>query len=438
VTDRFAAALTLGVLLVATVVVAWTVTGRGAGPAVSRARARELAPALLPVEDRVRDRHAAFHRTLRPWTYGSLVTGLAVALAYGLTPLGARIVDVVPAGPAPLDAALGGLLLGAVAELVTLPFAVRREQVLRRYGLSVRGWRSWAADAGKSAVLGAVLSAGALAALYAVLGAPPRWWWVWAAPAAAAIVVVLAFVFPVLVEPLFLRFTPMADAPLRQRLLALADRGGVPVRDVLVADASRRTTALNAYVSGFGATRRIVVYDTLLRDAPEGEVEVVVAHELGHAARRDVVRGTALSALGAAALCCVLHLVLTWPPALERAGAAGAADPRSVGLLLALMSILGLVTGPAQTLLSRQIESRADDFALRLSRQPGVFAAMQRRLALTNLADLDPGPLPYLLFASHPTTVQRIAAAYAFAARTGLPADSNGPDGAGPVREARP
>jgi STE24 endopeptidase len=245
-----------------------------------------------------------------------------------------------------------------------------------------------------------------------------------AGPGAALLVTVLTFVFPVVIEPMFARFTPMEDSPLRQRLLALAERGGVPVREVLVADASRRTTALNAYVSGFGATRRIVVFDTLLRDAPESEVEVVVAHELGHAARRDVLLGTVLSALGVAALCCLLHLVLTWTPALRAAGVGSGSDPRSVGLLFAVAAVVGLVLTPVQNLLSRQIEARADSYALELGRQPGVFAAMQRRTALTNLADLDPGPVPYLLFASHPTTVQRIAAAAAFATAAELPMDT--------------
>jgi STE24 endopeptidase len=423
VSDHLAAGLVLGVLLVA-VTVLGTRAAREGRPAVRLRRARELGPDLLPVDAAVRARHEAFHRTLRPWTYVSMAVGVALPVAFGLTPAGAAVVQAVGVGPVPLRAAVGGLALGLLVEVVTLPVALRREVVLRRYGLSVRNWRSWLGDAAKAAVLGAVLSGAALAGLYALLAAEPRWWWGWAAPGAALLVALLAFVFPVLVEPLFLRFTPMPDGDLRRRLLDLAERGGVPVRDVLVADASRRTTALNAYVSGFGPTRRIVVFDTLLRDAPEGEVEVVAAHELGHAARRDVLRGTAVSALGLAAMVCLLHLVLTWPPALRAAGADGPADPRSVGLLFAVTAVVGLALTPVQNLLSRQVENRADTFALDLSRQPGVFAAMQRRLALTNLADLDPGPVPYLLFASHPTTVQRIAAAHAFAAAEGMPLDN--------------
>jgi STE24 endopeptidase len=153
-----------------------------------------------------------------------------------------------------------------------------------------------------------------------------------------------------------------------------------------------------------------------------------------------VVHGTVLAALGTAALVCVLHLVLASPVAPRLAGVDTGADPRSVGLLLAVVAVLGFVLGPLQNAVSRRIENRADTYALRLSREPAVFAAMQRRLALTNLADLDPGRVPYLLFASHPTTVQRIAAAQAFAAGAGLPPVSgdtaDGPaDGPHQVRE---
>jgi STE24 endopeptidase len=417
VNDRAAAAAVLGVLVGIAIVVA----ARSRGPVFPFRSARARRGELLPVEPAVAERHTAFRRTLRPWTYVSLTVGVVIPLLYGLTPLGAAVVESVGVGPVPLRAAVGGLVLGLAAELVTLPLGLRREVVLRRYGLSVRTWRSWTADAAKSAVLGAVLAGGALAALYALLDAFPRWWWAIAAPGAALLVALLTFVVPVLIEPLFAEFTPMEDSPLRRRLLDLAQRGGVPVSEVLVADASRRTTALNAYVSGFGATRRIVVFDTLLTDAPEGEVEVVVAHELGHAARRDVLYGTVLSALGVAALCCLLHLLLTWPPLLRTAGAVSPADPGSVGVLLAVMAVAGLALTPVSTLLSRWIEGRADAYALELSRRPGVFAAVQRRLALTNLADLDPGPLPYLLFATHPTTLQRIAAADAYATEHSLP-----------------
>ena len=180
--------------------------------------------------------------------------------------------------------------------------------------------------------------------------------------------VLLSFVFPVLVEPVFNTFTPMPAGPLRDELLTMAARDGMPVREVLVADASRRTTGLNAYVSGFGATRRIVVYDTLLREAPPGEVRSVVAHELGHAKDRDAEVGTLLGAIGAAAAVVALYLLGQCGALLRRAGVDSIGSPRAIGLVLAVVAVAGLVTGPVQNLVSRRVEARADQHALTADR----------------------------------------------------------------------
>ncbi len=166
-------------------------------------------------------------------------------------------------------------------------------------------------------------------------------------------------------------------------------------------------------MSGLGPTRRIVVYDTLLAQAPPEQVVSVVAHELAHARHRDVATGTALGALGAAAAVVALALLDDWQPLLRAAGVTALTEPPAVALLLALVTVAGLVTGPVQAWLSRRIEARADAHALALTGDAEAFAAMQARLAALNLADPDPPPVEHALFASHPSTVQRIAAARA-------------------------
>jgi STE24 endopeptidase len=213
------------------------------------------------------------------------------------------------------------------------------------------------------------------------------------------------------VEPVFNHFTPMPAGPLRSSLLQLAREDGVPVKDVLVADASRRTTSLNAYVSGFGATRRIVVYDTLLDTGSPDEVRLIVAHELGHAKNRDVLWGTLIGAVGVALLVCVLALLGRWSWLLARAGVNSLGDARAVALVLALIALLTFVGGPVSNLLSRRIETRADVHALNLTHRPAAMVDVQRRLATTNLSDLDPSSLVFAMFATHPTTPQRIALA---------------------------
>jgi STE24 endopeptidase len=407
------AAVTLGALVVGVIVVAVVRVPWAAPPAP---RADQLAALRdLPAEAVARGR--AFHAALRPGSYGSLALGMLAALILGLTPLGARLVDLVGrpfGGHWVAQALLGGVVLVGIVEVLTLPLAAWRETVLRRYGLSTQTWASWGVDLLKAYAVTAVLGAIAVLTFFGVARLFPRWWWVFVAGGAAALTVLMTFVFPVLVEPIFNRFTPMPAGDLRENLIALADRDGVPVRDVLVADASRRTTALNAYVSGLGPTRRIVVYDTLLQQAPPEEVEAVVAHELGHAKDRDVLTGTLIGALGSAAGVIVVYLIGSWTGLLRRVGAEAVTDPRAMALLIALAAVAGLVSAPVQTLVSRRVEARADAHALALTDDPATVEAMERRLATRNLADVDPPRLEYLMFATHPSVVERIAAARAY------------------------
>ena len=408
------AAAALAVLVVALIAVAAALIPWRRPPAP---RADQLAVlGQLPPEQVATAR--AFHSALRPPVYAGLAAGLVAALALGCTPLGAALVALAGrpfGGNWFAQAVLGGLAVVLLAELVTLPFAAWRHTVVVRYGISTQSWGGWAVDVAKSYAVGAVIGGLALLGFYTVVRFAPRWWWAFAAAGAAGLVVLLSFVVPVLVEPVFNTFTPMPDSPLRTSLLAVAERAGVPVRDVLVADASRRTRAVNAYVSGLGPTRRIVVYDTMLREATPDEVVSVVAHELGHARHNDVRTGTLIGALGTAAGVIALYLLGSWAGLLRLAGVASIGEPRAIGLVLALATVAGLVGGPAQAFVSRRIEARADAHALGLTGDPATFEAMQWRLSTVNLSDPDPPAWEYLLSASHPSTVERMAAARAYA-----------------------
>ncbi|MCG5467097.1 M48 family metallopeptidase [Micromonospora sp. LAH09] len=417
-TPRGWALLTLAGLTVALVVLAALLIPWHRPPAP---RADQLA-ALgdLPAEQVAKGRE--FRAALRPGGYTALAIGLLVALALGLTPLGSRLVELAGrpfGGHWAAQAVLGGLAVVLVADLVTLPFAAWRQSVLTRYGLSTNGWSGWAVDLLKSYAVSAVIGAVALFGFYAVIRLAPRWWWAFGAGGAALLVVLLSFVLPVLVEPVFNRFTPMEQGQLRTELMSMAARDEVPVRDVLVADASRRTKAVNAYVSGLGPTRRVVVYDTLLTEATPAEVTAVVAHELGHAKDSDVAAGTLTGALGAAAAVVALYLLGSWGPLLRLAGVDSVAQPSAFPLLLAVVTVAGLVAAPVQALMSRRVEARADAHALALTRDPEAFESMQRRLGSVNLGDPDPPRWEYLYSASHPSTVERIAAARAYAREFG-------------------
>ncbi|MGH8823976.1 MAG: M48 family metallopeptidase [Jiangellaceae bacterium] len=366
----------------------------------------------------------AYQTAIRPPAYLGLAVGLAVPVALGLTPLGARLVTSAarPLGGGWVwQVLVGGLAVLLTVRLATLAFSAWAESVRRDYGLSTRSWAGWAVDLAKGFGLQVAATLLALLLLVALARALPRWWWVVGAVAAAALVVALSFVYPLVVEPVFNRFDSLPEGELRASLLQMAEDDGVPVEDVLVADASRRTSTLNAYVSGFGATRRIVVYDTLLDQAPAEQVRTVVAHELGHAAEHDVRTGTLLGALGAAAGVCALAGLLGWPWLLARAGADGPRDPRVLVAVLAIAGLVGIVTAPLQGLVSRRIETRADVHSLDLTRDPTTFAEMQRSLALASHSDLDPPTLVFVMFASHPTAPQRIALARAWADLNDVP-----------------
>lgn len=408
-TRRLPPALALALLLAAlgvalALTVPWTVLP---GADLRPDLARDFTPAELA-------REVAFHDALRPPAYAALALGLAVAALLGLTRAGARVVVAVArpfGGGWVWQVLLGTLALTAIGRLVTLPLSARSETVLRAYGLSTQSWGSWLVDAGKGVLVAGGLTALVLLALVGLARVAARTWWAWGALVSAALVVAGSYAYPLVVEPVFNDFRALEAGALREDLLALAERDGVPVGQVLVADASRRTTALNAYVSGFGSSRRIVVYDTLLAQAPAAEVELVVAHELGHAERRDVLVGTLLGAVGAAAAVCGLALLLSWAPLLRRVGADGMGDPRVVALVLLLAAVGTLLLAPATNLVSRRVEARADVHSLDLTGDPATFVASQRRLALTNLSDLAPHPLAYAFFATHPGVTERLALA---------------------------
>nr|WP_202885588.1 M48 family metallopeptidase [Kribbella sandramycini] len=356
-------------------------------------------------------RQNAFRGELLPWSTTSWVLSVAVPLAIGFSPLGGRLYDVVRIRRWYVGVPVLVFGLGLITSLVTLPTDALAERVSRKYGLSVQGWGLWARDRAVNWLL--ISLALAVIALFLIALARRRrsGWWLPAAIVTALLVLGVSFAYPVLVEPRFNQFSSMPAGPLRDDFFKLAADDGVPVKDVLVADASKRTTALNAYVSGFGSTRRLVVYDTLLNSSPPAQVRLVVAHELGHAAEDDVLHGTLIGVLGAAFGVVLLRLLL----------GAKLADPRRIAALLALITAATVVSAPVQNLISRRIEARADHHSLQLTKDPRSFIAMQHDLAVTNISGLSPARWRYWMFASHPTTPERIAMGRAWAAEHGTP-----------------
>lgn len=357
------------------------------------------------------DRQEQFRHELLPWSTISWILSLAVPLVIGFSPLGRRIYSVTRIRRWYLAVPVVVLMLGLLASVITLPTDALAERVTRKYGLSTEAWDLWLRDRVVNWLLMSLALVAISMGLIALAKRWKTWWWAPAAIACAVLVLGVSFAYPVLVEPRFNDFTSMPAGAQRDEFMQLAQQDGVPVKDVLVADASKRTTTLNAYVSGFGSTRRLVVYDTLLKDATPAQVRLVVAHELGHAAEDDVLHGTLIGALGSAFVVILLQLLL----------GVRMSDPRRTALLLALIVAGTTLASPVQNLVSRKIEARADYHSLRLTNDPADFVEMQHELSVRNISGLEPSTWRYWLFANHPTPPERIAMGRAWGTEHGQP-----------------
>jgi STE24 endopeptidase len=339
-----------------------------------------------------------------------VVLGLGVPAAVAFTPL-AGVVDGLPDVP-------GAFALGAavvvLSALVRLPLTVWLGLLHERaFGFSRQSGRDFALDRVKAVAIGAVLTGAALAGLALAVRVAPSAWPAVAAAGAALLVLLLSFVAPVVLEPVFNRFGPLEDGELREAVLRLAADAGVPVREVLVADASKRTTKLNAYVSGLGATRRVVLFDTLVDKASTPEVLTVVAHELGHRRHRHVALATALGMAGAALLVVALWLLLSSERVLDAIGASGPGDARVAPFALLVASLLGLAGAPLLAALSRSWEYACDRFAVAQTGDIAAFESAFGQLSESNLPDPSPPRLAYMWLFSHPTVPERLEAARA-------------------------
>jgi STE24 endopeptidase len=314
------------------------------------------------------------------------------------------------AGRPVLGAAGAAAGLSAVLVVPTLPLSALSRRRAMAVGLDTQSWGGWFADLGKALGIQVVLAAGAGAGVIALTRKRPRTWWLPAAGFSVLLGGVLAALAPVVLEPLFNDFTPLPEGQTRADVLDLAERSGVKVGEVYSIDASRRTTAANAYVSGLGPTKRVVLFDTLLDRYSRDEIRLVVAHELGHVRHRDVPRNVLYAALVAPVGALAVQR-LSWVLSAERGTPAMLP---SLALAAALVSApLGLIGNR----LSRAVERRADQFALELAGAPDAFISFERSISLQNIADLDPPRWVSRLLATHPPTLERIGAAEAFVAR---------------------
>jgi STE24 endopeptidase len=313
-----------------------------------------------------------------------------------------------------------GIILAAVVTIVptvvVLPAGIASWYHERSYGLVTNQLSGYLSDTLKATGF-SVLAAAIVALLY--LGLTKKLSRAWPfAVAAAGIVLTFAtiFILPIIYEPAFSSFRPV-DPATRARVIAIAAKEGVKVDKVLISLQSVRTTTENAYVSGFGATKRVVLYDTLLARLKPREVDLVVAHEIGHVKHNDILKGALLGSAGVIAGVVVIWWLLRRRRLLELMGANDHADPAVLPFLALFLAVATLVTLPLQNLVSRHIEAAADHAALVVTNDPQGAVQLEADLARADLADLTPNAIIKDVFFTHPATMERIQAALDYGAQ---------------------
>jgi STE24 endopeptidase len=332
------------------------------------------------------DRARSFGRTQR-------------ALFGGIVAVQGAVLGTLARRPPRLPPAASGAALAVSLSVAPLPLAAIARRRAVAVGLVTQSWGGWANDVAKSLAIGAVEGAAAGAGVTALVRRFGPRWWLPGAGAAVATGTALTYVAPVVLAPMFNRFTDLPPGPARDDVLELAGKAGLNVGRVLEVDGSRRTTAANAYVTGLGATKRVVLYDTLIRDFTREETRLVVAHELAHVRHHDIRRS-------------VVYLGLTAPAAAFAVAKLAGPQPTLPGLTAASAGVLAPI-GVIGNRLSRSVERRADVYALQATRDTEAFIDFQRRITLKNISDPDPPRLTHLLLGTHPTTLERIGLALA-------------------------
>ncbi len=305
--------------------------------------------------------------------------------------------------------ALGTFVL---LKLVQLPLLFYRTHLLQhRFGLSTQSQVAWFKDWFLTSAIDSVVFIIGVLVIYRFILWTTKWWWLPAGFCLGAYVVVYMWLAPVVLSPLFNSFTPLPNKRLAVKIKKLAQKIKTPVDEVLVMDASRRTKRANAYYTGLWSTKRVVLYDNLLRRFNEREILSIVAHEFGHWRHDHIKKGVAMGIGGIFLALLVASLLLNYSCREGYFGLKDPADPANLPLLLIIFIVIQLIAQPIGMALSRQMEREADLTALELTDDPEAFIEVERKLVQMNVIDLKPPSWAIFLLHTHPPVMERIGAA---------------------------
>ena len=340
-----------------------------------------------------------------------LVAGLVVAWLFLGTGLSARMRDWVERVTRFrwLQTALYSLQYIAIAFVVMLPWSAYEGYFREhQYGMSNQTLGGWLGDQAKGLAIGLVLGTLAITAIYAVLRKAPRTWWLWGSLVLIAFAMFGAAIAPVYLEPVFNKFKPLADTPLKQEILSMARANGIPATDVYEFDASKQTKRMSAHVSGLLGTTRISMNDNLMTRGSDEEIRAVLGHEMGHYVMNHVYKGMVL--IGVIIVAAFAALRWAFEALQARVGARwgirGVGDVAGLPLLLFLFSAIMFVLTPVNNTISRTMEAEADNYGVNVARLPDGFA--QAALHLSEYRKMKPGPVEEFVFYDHPSGWNRI------------------------------
>ncbi len=300
-------------------------------------------------------------------------------------------------------------LLSAMFTLIQVPFDLYDTFVIEeRYGFNASTLRTWILDLVKGMFISALIGGTVLGLLLILIHKLSQTWWIWAWIVLAIFEGLVLWLYPVVIAPWFNKFEPLGAKRLERRIRLLMEKAGLAVKGVFQMDAGKRTRHTNAYFTGLGRTKRIVLFDTLLNSHPEDEILAILSHEVGHWKKRHIIKQLVVVEIASLAGLWLVGKLLDWP-ILYRTFGFGAPIP-FVGLFLLgiLMSVGGYFFRPLESAISRRFERQADHAALELTGTTSALGRALKRLALHNLANLNPHPLYAWFYYSHPPIVERI------------------------------
>jgi len=310
-------------------------------------------------------------------------------------------------------------LIALALDILSLPTGIYENWIDRVYGLSVQGWASWFWDWTKGELISVIMSIIALWILYAVIRRSPQRWWFYFWLVSLPLIVLMIFLQPLVIDPMFHKFEPLQqkNPALTAELEKMVQRAGqdIPPERMFWMGAGEKTTELNAYVTGFGASKRIVVWDTTIAKMNTSQIVFVAGHEMGHYVLNHIVKGVAFAAVFLLIIFYLGYKLIGW--VLARWGGAwgirGLQDWASYPALLLLLTVIATFAGPIFNTFSRHVEHQADQYGLEvthgLTPDSGQVAAQAFNiLGDVDLSDPEPSPLRIILFYNHPAIPDRI------------------------------